>query len=312
MKTKLFTKEQVRAYIKENNINSIEAIEDAVIAPFKDFLQEALEAELDHELGYSRYNWKNKEGTNSRNGHSKKKVISKHGAMEIQVPRDTEGKFEPQIVKKHERRLNPSIDDRIISMYAKGMTTRDINSHMKQIYGINVSADMVSQITDKVLPLAREWQNRPLEEMYPILFLDGIIFKVQQDGQVTKKTVYVVYALTVEGKKDVLGIWIGGAESAKFWMKVLADLKNRGVQDILIASVDGCFVLTSSLFTEQPMKRLPLRLWTSLKKNGAKSILMPSRAGGQTGVILPHSLNIRRIYVRLSTPPTRLRISIVH
>lgn len=239
MATKLFTKEQARSFIRDNNITSAEAIGDSLVAQFKDLLQEALETELDDELGYSKYDWKNKQGTNSRNGHSKKTVSSRYGKMDLQIPRDTEKSFEPKIVKKHERRLNPSVDDMIISMYAKGMSTRDIHAHMRKIYGLNVSAEMVSRITDKVLPLVREWQNRPLEALYPIMYLDGIVFKVQQDGQVVKKTVYVVYALTVDGKKEVLGIWVGEAESAKFWMKVLVDLKNRGVQDILIASVDG-------------------------------------------------------------------------
>jgi len=239
MTAKLFTREQARSFLKENKITSAEAIGDTLIAHFKDLLQEALEAELDHELGYSKYDWKNKKSTNSRNGHSKKTVSSRYGEMKLNIPRDVEGDFEPTIVKKHERRLNPSIDDMIISMYAKGVSTRDIHAHMQKIYGLEISADMVSQITDKVLPMVQEWQNRPLEALYPIVYLDGIVFKVLQEGHIVKKTVYVVYALTVEGKKDVLGIWIGEAESAKFWMKVLVDLKNRGVADIIIASVDG-------------------------------------------------------------------------
>jgi putative transposase len=212
---------------------------DKLVAQYKEVLQEALEAEMDNELGYSKYDWKNKDNTNSRNGHSKKTVSSRFGKMELQIPRDIEGNFSPVTVKTHERIVNPSIDDKIISMYARGMSTRDINDQIKEIYGIDVSADMVSRITDKVIPLAKEWQNRPLQEVYPLLFLDGIVFNIKQDGQITNKTAYVVYAINIEGMKEILGIWIGESESAKFWMNVVCDLQIRGVKDIFIASVDG-------------------------------------------------------------------------
>jgi transposase-like protein len=157
----------------------------------------------------------------------------------LQIPRDTCGEFEPVIVKKNERRLTGSIEDKILGIYAKGMSNRDIYDSMRDLYGIEVSAEMVSRITDKILPVAREWQNRPLEAIYPILYLDGMVFPVLLDGQVIKKTVYLVFGVTLEGHKEVLGIWIGESESAKFWMKVLTDLRNRGVSDVLIASVDG-------------------------------------------------------------------------
>ncbi len=198
-----------------------------------------MEEEITQELGYSKYNWRNKPTENSRNGHTKKTVKSTFGSIDLDIPRDTKCEFEPIIVKKHERCLSDSIEDKIIGLYAKGMSTRDIYSEMKDLYGVEVSSEMVSRITDKIVPIAKEWQNRPLEPMYPILYLDGIFFNVQQDGQVTKKTVYLVFGITLEGKRDVLGIWIGESESSKFWMKVLVDLKNRGVKDILISSVDG-------------------------------------------------------------------------
>lgn len=239
MTAKLFTREQARAFLKELNPKDGDAIADALKEGFKDLIQEALEAELDNKLGYSKYDWKNKEIENSRNGHTKKTLRSKFGNVTVDVPRDVEGDFEPVIVKKHERSVNPRINDIILFMYGRGSSTRDIYDKMKEIYGVEVSPDMVTRITDKVLPLAHEWQNRPLQPMYAIILLDGIMFSVMQDGQATKKTVYVVYGINVNGMKEVLGIWIGEAESAKFWMKVLADLKNRGVQDILIASVDG-------------------------------------------------------------------------
>lgn len=236
---KLFTREQARAFLAEGNFKDGDAIANALTEGFKDLIQEALEAELDNKLGYSKYDWKNKQVENARNGHTKKTLRSTFGNVTVDVPRDTNGEFEPVIVKKHERQVNPSIDDMIISMYAKGMSTRDIDFHMNKIYGINVSADMVSRITDKVLPVSKEWQNRPLEHCYPIVFLDGIVFNVVQDGQVTKKTAYLVFGINTEGMKEILGIWIGEAESAKFWMKVLTDLQQRGVKDIFICSVDG-------------------------------------------------------------------------
>ena len=236
---RIFSKGQARAFLKENNLKDATSIQDFLVGGFKELIQEALEAEMDDELGYSKYDWKNKETNNSRNGHTKKTLISDHGNIDVKIPRDTNGEFEPIIVKKHERKVPNSIDDMIISMYAKGMATRDIDAHLKKIYGIDVSAEMVSRITDKVLPLAQEWQNRTLDPMYPILYLDGMVFNVSQDGQIVKKTTYIVYGITIEGMKSVLGIWIGEAESSKFWMNVLVDLKNRGVKDILIASVDG-------------------------------------------------------------------------
>lgn len=236
---KLFTKEQARTWLRENNLKDGKSIETAFIAEIKDVLQEALEDEMSCMLGYSRYDWKNKNTDNSRNGHTKKTVRSQFGEMNLQIPRDTKGEFEPIIVKKHERTISTELEDMIISLFAQGMSNRDIEFHMKKIYEIDVSPEMVSRITDKILPIGKEWQNRPLYEIYPIIYLDGIMFNVNQDGQVIKKTAYVVYAITVEGQKDIVGIWIGETESSKFWMSILSDLRNRGVKDILIASIDG-------------------------------------------------------------------------
>jgi len=235
----LFTKEQARTWLRANNLKDGKSIESAFIAEIKGVLQEALEEEMNCKLGYSRYDWKNKNTENSRNGHTKKTVRSQLGEIDLQIPRDTNGEFEPIIVKKHERTISSELEDVIVSLFAQGMSSRDIEFQMKKIYGIEVSPEMVSRITDKILPVAKEWQNRPLYEMYPIIYLDGIVFNVNQDGQVVKKTAYVVYAITVDGKKDIVGIWIGEAESSKFWMSILSDLRNRGVKDILIASVDG-------------------------------------------------------------------------
>lgn len=240
--SKLITREQARAFLKENTGKDGKlkvSIEDALINSFKDVLQEMLEAEIDNELGYSKYDWKNKRTDNSRNGHTRKTVRSQFGTATVKIPRDTNGEFEPTAVRKHKRTVSTSIDDMVISMYAKGMSTNDITAHLHRIYGLDVSAEMVSRITDKVMPLAREWQNRALDPIYPILYMDGMVFSVAQDGQVTKKTAYIIYGVNICGMKEVLGMWIGEHESSKFWLAVLTDLKNRGVNDILIASIDG-------------------------------------------------------------------------
>ena len=235
---KFFTREQVMELVKAYNIKEGKDVHAALKDMFKDILQEMLEAELELELGYSKYDYKNKATDNSRNGHSPKKVKSSVGKFELTVPRDREGEFEPVAVKKHQNDVS-SIEDRILSMYARGMSTRDINSHMEEIYGLEISADMVSRITDKILPIIREWQNRPLEAVYPIAYLDAMSFNVKRDGQVVKKNAYLILGYNLEGLKDILGIWIGEAESAKFWLGILNELKNRGVKDILIATVDG-------------------------------------------------------------------------
>jgi len=237
--SKLYTREQARQWLRENNLKDAKSIQDAFISEIKGVLQEALEEEMNSELGYTRYDWKNKQSDNSRNGHTKKTVKSQFGKMTLDIPRDAKGDFEPLIVKKHERTISTELEDMIISLFAQGLSNRDIEYHMRKIYGLEVSAEMVTRITDKILPLAKEWQNSELTAMYPVVFLDGIVFSVRQDGTVVKKTAYVVFAINIEGRKEVLGIWIGEAESSKFWMSVLADLRNRGVQDILIASVDG-------------------------------------------------------------------------
>lgn len=254
--SKLFTREQAQKWLRENNLKDGKSIETAFIAEIKGVLQEALEEEMTNTLGYSRYDWKNKTTDNSRNGHSKKTIRSQFGEIDLNIPRDTKGEFEPVIVKKHERTISSELEGLIVSLFAQGASTRDISSHMEKVYGLDVSAEMVTRITDKILPLAKEWQNRQLSELYPIIYLDGIVFNVAQDGQIVKKTAYVVFAITIEGKKEILGIWIGASESSKFWMNVLADLKNRGVKDILIASVDGLKGFEDAIKATFPMTEI--------------------------------------------------------
>lgn len=168
----------------------------------------------------------------------KKTVKSDYGTIDIQVPRDRQGEFTPQIIRKNETDIS-GIEDQIISMYAKGMSVRDIQDHLQSIYGIDASPTLISRITDRIMPLVIEWQNRPLEPVYAVVFMDAVHFKVRDDGRVINKAAYLAIGINLDGKKDVLGIWIGENESAKYWLNVLNELRNRGVNDILIACVDG-------------------------------------------------------------------------
>ncbi len=217
---------------------TVEDVHNALKDLFKRTLQEILETEMSDHLGYEKNNVTGNNSGNSRNGYSSKSIKTSLGNTELDIPRDRNGKFEPQIIKKYEKNAS-EIEDQIIAMYAKGMSTRDIEAHMKDIYGIDVSADLVSKITDKIFPMITEWQSRPLERVYPIVFLDAVHFKVRKDNRIINKAAYSVLGIDVAGRKDILGIWIGENESASFWLGVCNDLKNRGVEDILIASKDG-------------------------------------------------------------------------
>lgn len=210
-------------------------------------LENGLEGELDEELGYSKYDYRNKETDNSRNGYSEKTLKTSLGDLELAVPRDRKGEFEPQIVKKNQTTLRGDIEEKILSMYAKGMTTGDIEAHIREIYGIEVSDTTISRVTDKILPVVKEWQMRPLEEIYAVVFMDAVHFHVRSEGQIVKKAVYVALGVKLDGVRDVLGMWVGENESAKFWLGILNGLKNRGVTDILIACVDGLTGFTSAI-----------------------------------------------------------------
>ncbi len=201
-------------------------------------LERALDAELSDHLGYEKGDPAGRGTGNSRNGYSDKTVLSEDGEIDIAVPRDRTGTFDPLIVPKGERRLE-GFDDRIVSLYARGMTVREIRGHLQELYGVAVSPDLISRVTDVVLEEVREWQNRPLDAVYPVVFFDALRVKIRDEGLVRNKAVYVALALTAEGEKEVLGLWIEQTEGAKFWLKVMNDLKTRGVADILIAVVDG-------------------------------------------------------------------------
>lgn len=204
----------------------------------KRLVEAALEAEMTDHLGYE---WNEAEGNNSgnsRNGTSSKRIIDGDGQFEIDVPRDRNGEFEPQFVRKRQVRM-PGFDEKVLALYATGMTTRQIEASLQEIYGVEVSPALISKVTDAVLDEVVAWQNRPLEAVYPILYLDALHLKIRTEGRVQTRAVYVALAVTLEGKKELLGLWIGEQEGAKFWLNVLTELHSRGVRDILIAAVDG-------------------------------------------------------------------------
>lgn len=209
-------------------------------------IERMLEAEAEEHLGYDKHNPIGYNSGNSRNGTSKKIVQSSHGPLEIKVPRDRKGDFSPQVVKKRQTDIS-SLDDKIISMYAKGMTTRDIQAHVKDIYGADVSPTTISNITDKILDTAFEWQSRILDPIWAIIYFDAVHFKVKESGSVITKASYTAYGVSLDGHREVLGIWIGENEGASYWLSVFFELKQRGVQDILIACMDGLKGLPEAL-----------------------------------------------------------------
>ena len=189
-----------------DSISSMEDIQNLFRETIAEFMENGLDAELDDELGYSKYDYRNKETDNSRNGHSSKRLKTSFGEVEVAVPRDRKGEFEPQLLKKHQTSISQDIEEKILSMYAKGMTTSDIEAHIRDVYGLEVSDTTVSRITDKILPIAREWQNRPLESVYAVVFMDAIHYHVRSEGQIVKKAVYIAIGINLDGRKDVLGM----------------------------------------------------------------------------------------------------------
>lgn len=230
---------KIRELLQMANIDSMDDIQDLFKETIAEFMENGLEAELDEDLGYSKYDYKNKATDTSRNGHSSKNLRTSFGEVEVSVPRDRKGEFEPQLLKKNQTSISQDIEEKILSMYAKGMTTGDIEAHIQDIYGLAESDTTVSRITDKILPVAKEWQQRPLESIYAVVFLDAIHYHVRSEGQIVKKAVYIAIGLDLDGRKDVLGMWVGENESAKFWATVLNGLRNRGVEDIFIACTDN-------------------------------------------------------------------------
>ena len=245
-------KENLRNIMKGLEVKNFDDLKDVFKMMVGEMLENGLDGELDDALGYTKYDYRNKQGENSRNGYSKKTLKTSFGETEIKVPRDREGEFEPQLIKKNQTTLTGDIEEKIISMYAKGMTTSDIEAHIKDIYGLECSDTTISRITDKILPVVREWQSRPLEEIYAVVFMDAIHFHVRSEGQIVKKAVYIAIGINMDGIKEVLGMWVGENESAKFWLSVMNSLKNRGLEDILIACVDGLTGFTNAIEAVYP------------------------------------------------------------
>ena len=234
-------REMMRDHLKNNDISIKDGTDvNGIMRDMMSVLLEgALDEELDEELGYSKYDYRNKETDNSRNGHSSKTMHTSYGDMDVAIPRDRNGDYEPQLIKKYQNTVTQDMEEKILSMYAKGMTTGDIESHMRELYDIDISDSTISRITDKILPIVKEWQERPLEEVYAVVFMDAIHYHVRSEGRIVKRAVYIALGIDMSGKKDVLGMYVGENESAKFWLSIMNGLKNRGVEDILIACVDG-------------------------------------------------------------------------
>ena len=234
-----YNNEVLANFIKDNDIKTADDLNVAFREMYQDVVQVMLENEMSNHLGFDKNSKAPKETSNRRNGYSDKKVRSTFGELLLSIPRDREDEFEPVVVEKHSRELSSDIENRIISMYAKGMSTRDISDHIKEIYGFDLSAESVSKITETIMEQAKEWQARPLDSVYPFLFLDAVHYSVRTNGKVVKRAAYVILGINLEGKKDVIGIYIGENETSKFWLQVLTDMKSRGVKDVLISSIDG-------------------------------------------------------------------------
>src|SRR5215472_12332628 len=223
----------------------------------KGLIERAMKAELTHQLGYEKHDPQGRASGNSRNGKSRKKLKGDFGEIDIEVPRDREGQFEPKIVQKHQTRFD-GFDDKILSMYARGMTTREIQGHLQEIYGVEVSPTLISDVTDAVLDEVKRWQNRALEPIYGIVYLDALYVKMRHEGRVENRAVYVAIGVDLEGQKDVLGLWASANEGSKFWLSVLTDLKNRGVKDMLIVCVDGLKGFPQAIEAVFPMAQVQL------------------------------------------------------
>ena len=243
----------IAGLLQEYDIRTAKDIEDALKDLLGGTIQEMLEAEMDEHLGYSSY--ERSDNTDYRNGKKAKKIRGNFGETEIEVPQDRDGSFEPKVVQKRQKDIS-GIEQKIISLYAKGMTTRQISETIEDIYGFEVSDGMVSDITDRLLPQIEEWQNRPLDEVYPVVFIDAVHFAVRDNGQIKKLAAYVILAVSLTGHKEVLSIHIGENESAKYWLGVLNELKNRGVKDILVICADGLSGMKEAVAAAYPQTEL--------------------------------------------------------
>jgi transposase-like protein len=235
--------EMMKEYVNSQNFSSTTEVMAAMKEMFKDVLQQVMESELENKLGYEKSERISEDGEkaeskNYRNGYSKKTIKSQLGEVQVKIPRDRNGEYEPQIIEKYNRNAD-GMEEKILSLYSCGMSQRDIAEQIKSLYDVEISPELVSKISEKIMPEVAAWQNRPLEAIYPFVFMDAIHYKVKEDHQIVTKAAYVVLGITLDGNKDILGIWIGEHESSKFWLSVLNDLKSRGVLDVYLFCVDG-------------------------------------------------------------------------
>ena len=245
----------IKELINQYGVKTTDDIKDMLKDLLGETIQTMLETEIEEDLGYSKYDYEEKKTENSRNGYTPKTVRSEYGKIDLNIPRDRKNEYEPQIIPKYQREIT-GIEGQIIALYAKGMSNRDIEDHLRGLYGIDVSPTMISKITDKILPEIREWQTRQLEETYPIVFMDAIHYSVRQDAVVIKKAVYVLIGINLRGEKEVLGFWIGENESSKFWLNILNEIGARGVKDILIISVDNLKGFSEAIQTKFPKSEI--------------------------------------------------------
>jgi transposase-like protein len=231
-------KELIKEMVKDQKFTSTEQIMETIKEMFSDILEEVLQCEIDEQLGYEKHQRRSDEPSNYRNGSTKRKLKTQFGEVEVSVPRDRNGSYEPQILDKYQRNVD-GLEEKILSLYAHGMSTRDIQEQVEDLYNIEISSELVSKISEKIMPQVNEWQSRPLEAYYPFIFMDAIHYKIRDNHQIVSKAAYVVLGINNEGYKEILGIWVGGNESSKFWLGVLNDLKTRGVKTVNLFCVDG-------------------------------------------------------------------------
>lgn len=250
---------QLQALVKElaKGVKSQKDLSDLTSKMVKMTVEAALDSEMEEHLGYAKHSLQGHNTGNNRNGHSRKRLIGDHGEIEIETPRDRNGEFEPQFVKKGQTRLT-HFDDQILSLYAKGMSTRDIVASFKEMYGAEVSPTLISKVTESVIDRVTEWQNRPLDAVYPIVYLDCIVVKVRQNKRVINKSIYLALGVNLDGNKEVLGLWLAETEGAKFWLSVLTELQARGLEDIFIACIDGLKGFPDAIETVFPQTQVQL------------------------------------------------------
>ena len=250
---------QLKALVKElaKGVKSQKDLSDLTSKMVKMTVEAALDSEMEEHLGYTKHSLQGHNTGNNRNGHSRKRLIGDHGEIEIETPRDRNGEFEPQFVRKGQTRLT-HFDDQILSLYAKGMSTRDIVASFKEMYGADVSPTLISKVTESVIDRVTEWQNRPLDAVYPIVYLDCIVVKIRQNKRVINKSIYLALGVNLDGNKEVLGLWLAETEGAKFWLSVLTELQARGLEDIFIACIDGLKGFPEAIQTVFPQTRVQL------------------------------------------------------